>query len=837
MRKRLLLLSGLLGLFSIQSAFGQHYLGVHSSNYAGAMGTVNQPASFVDGRFSVDVNLFSVSTAAWNNAKAFNTSGMPGWWRYSFDQNTAWMKPDSTFNDRYMEDQYKVGQKKTLGGYVNTQLDILNVNFHVAKKVAIGFGLRGRVVGNMEDMTSELFKLVSNGLDYANLWNQSFSNQNANISMMAWKEYYLNYGQVVLDKDAHFLKVGANFKFMQGMGSSYLYSRNFSYGLTDENTSYHLRGDFNYGYSDNLHDIENINYADVLKGSASKLGFGVDLGVVYEYRPNYKDYKYEMDGKTNLWRKDKNKYLARFGLSVLDIGGLRFNKGGLSRNFSVNSNQLFDLQAFKDVGSFEDFDNVIDSLTTFNPDWTSNESVGSSYRHSLPTALSFQADVKIWKDFYVNVTGLFNLISRKDEDRVRVANTISLTPSYDFSWFGLHVPMSYNEYHGFRAGLGARLGPITLGFTDWNSLLATGKVRGTGFYLGLRVPVLYGKPKDRDNDKVSDKKDECPDSPGLWKFKGCPDTDGDGIQDSEDECPDVWGLAEFKGCPDTDGDGIPDKEDECPRDKGTREFNGCPDTDGDGIPDKDDECPREAGLAKFNGCPDTDGDGIPDKDDACPNAAGPEEYNGCPDSDGDGVLDYLDECPDTAGPVENNGCPWPDTDGDGVLDKDDKCPTIPGPVKNFGCPYQDTDGDGVIDAEDECPNTPGPASNKGCPEIEQEVKEILQTAFDNLEFETGKDIIKNASKPSLDMLAEVLEKRPEWKLQIAGHTDNVGSAQSNLILSKKRAEAVRAYLVSRGIDEKRFHVLYFGQTAPIADNSTVEGRQKNRRVEMTVIFE
>lgn len=83
----------------------------------------------------------------------------------------------------------------------------------------------------------------------------------------------------------------------------------------------------------------------------------------------------------------------------------------------------------------------------------------------------------------------------------------------------------------------------------------------------------------------------------------------------------------------------------------------------------------------------------------------------------------------------------------------------------------------------------------------------------------------------------MLIKKPEWKLQIAGHTDNVGAAQSNLTLSKKRAEAVKNYLSSKGIDENRFNVLYFGQTQPIADNSTKEGRQKNRRVEMKIIFE
>ncbi|MCH2489815.1 MAG: OmpA family protein [Flavobacteriales bacterium] len=158
---------------------------------------------------------------------------------------------------------------------------------------------------------------------------------------------------------------------------------------------------------------------------------------------------------------------------------------------------------------------------------------------------------------------------------------------------------------------------------------------------------------------------------------------------------DSYGIQHFQhsagvtfqfGGKDTDGDGIYDNEDECPETPGLPEFNGCPDTDGDGIEDRNDACPNTPGLAEFNGCPDTDGDGIPDPQDACPTVAGLPALNGCPDADGDGITDAEDECPNEAGPAANNGCPWPDRDGDGVLDKDDQCPDVPGTVANDGCP-------------------------------------------------------------------------------------------------------------------------------------------------------
>ncbi|MBT8255018.1 MAG: OmpA family protein [Bacteroidia bacterium] len=146
------------------------------------------------------------------------------------------------------------------------------------------------------------------------------------------------------------------------------------------------------------------------------------------------------------------------------------------------------------------------------------------------------------------------------------------------------------------------------------------------------------------------------------------------------------GIAFKFGGKDTDGDGIYDRDDECPETPGLPEFNGCPDSDGDGIEDRNDACPNTPGLAEFNGCPDTDGDGIADPQDACPTVPGLASMNGCPDADGDGITDAEDECPNEAGPRANNGCPYQDRDGDGVLDKDDQCPDVPGTVANNGCP-------------------------------------------------------------------------------------------------------------------------------------------------------
>jgi OOP family OmpA-OmpF porin len=237
---------------------------------------------------------------------------------------------------------------------------------------------------------------------------------------------------------------------------------------------------------------------------------------------------------------------------------------------------------------------------------------------------------------------------------------------------------------------------------------------------------------------------------------------------------------------------------------------------------------------------DADGDGVPDIDDLCPDVPGPKENHGCPvftDKDGDGVPDDVDRCPDVAGPKENFGCPWPDRDGDGVPDNKDACPDQPGPAENAGCPWADRDHDGVPDKDDECPDVPGPADNHGCPRksnlivIKKDRIEIKQ----QIHFKPARAVILPDSYPTLRQVAQALKDSPNLQVRIEGHTDNVGKPATNLKLSQSRADAVRDWLVSQGVDKKQLTAEGFGSTRPIASNATRAGKTLNRRVEFRIV--
>ncbi len=262
------------------------------------------------------------------------------------------------------------------------------------------------------------------------------------------------------------------------------------------------------------------------------------------------------------------------------------------------------------------------------------------------------------------------------------------------------------------------------------------------------------------------------------------------------------------------------------------------DSDFDGVPDDKDKCPNTPMRAKVdaNGCPlDSDKDGVPDYKDKCPYTLWevPVDENGCEyDTDKDTIPDYRDKCPNTPAGVmvDDDGCPL-DADNDGVPNDIDKCPNTPAgmEVDANGCP-KDSDKDGVPDYMDKCPNTPeGYTVNKdGC-----FVAATLKVYFD---FNSAK--IKPQYYPEIEKFAKFLKKNPKIKVEIQGHTDSIGSDEYNLKLSQKRAEAVRDLLIKKyGISPDRLTAKGYGETKPIAPNSTPEGRAKNRRVEAVLIIE
>jgi OOP family OmpA-OmpF porin len=216
------------------------------------------------------------------------------------------------------------------------------------------------------------------------------------------------------------------------------------------------------------------------------------------------------------------------------------------------------------------------------------------------------------------------------------------------------------------------------------------------------------------------------------------------------------------------------------------------------------------------------------------------------DRDRDGVADDKDRCPDKAA-ATSDGCPDTDMDRDGVPDDRDRCPARRG-VAADGCPPkdEDVDGDGIVDSRDRCPRKPetvnGFEDEDGCPDDAQDpIREFNEAAKGpanfSLTFALGKAKLTEEGEAVVDSAAAVLVQYPRLSMLVRGHTDASGNRRKNVVLSRRRAVAVKQRLVTGGVLATRITVEGVGPSEPIADNKTKEGRAKNRRIEFRALLE
>jgi outer membrane protein OmpA-like peptidoglycan-associated protein len=374
---------------------------------------------------------------------------------------------------------------------------------------------------------------------------------------------------------------------------------------------------------------------------------------------------------------------------------------------------------------------------------------------------------------------------------------LTLSPSSEIagttmgSTFDLLAGGSWQIQEGLRAGAEADLSVgLPKGLTGYGNTRSTGHLfaqviepSGLGLTAGVGTGLIAGVG--------------APDWRLFAALTYSPivrDTDKDGLLDPVDACPidpeDMDGFEDTDGCPDSDNDadGIADPADGCPMDPedvdGFEDTDGCPelDNDKDGVKDLVDLCPLVPGLEEFLGCPDTDKDGIPDSDDQCPDQAGPRETGGCPDTDKDLVPDFRDACPRDPKPPEED-----------------------------------------------------PATSDGCPKRVYIIGTTIHIG-EKVFFETGKAVIKPESFGLLDEVAKLLvDHREIRKIEVAGHTDDVGSAAYNLKLSQQRADSVAKYIMGKGVAKERVTSKGYGEGSPIDTNRTDAGKSNNRRVEFQIL--
>lgn len=594
MKKRFLFLSV---LFSAVAANAQSYVGYYHDNYAGVQSVLFNPASIVDSRFKIDVNFVSFSSLISNDAYGVNF----------FD----------VFKDGYDFDT-QAKKSFTDANKANLNTDVMGPSFmfNITPKHSLAIFTRVRGIANVIDVNGKVINDITKD-NSSSFPTATLGSPNAVAN--SWGEIGISYGAVLYQQGQHFLKGGITAKYLQGIANYHFHGNNITMQYNEDvilpqNSTYTTTGTAIYGSSQDFAANSDIDV------DSKSNGFGVDLGLVYEWRPDFDASRKDINDLKYL-----NKYKVRFGVALTDLGSMMYDKG-VRNNYNLNKTITQD--NYDNADNFDDF-----MKNNYNP-----TVVNGAIKSKLPTAIHADVDWNIHNKFYVNLNGDFSVVSKTILNQSSIANHVSLTPRYESKWFSFYLPVSYIDVNKqTQVGVGLRTGIFFIGSGSVLSNVMSNNSRGADFHLGIKIPVYQKKAKDLDGDGVLDKNDECPEIAGPVENKGCPwpDTDGDGILDKDDKCPKVAGPLENKGCPwgDADKDSVLDNVDACPSIAGPADNKGCPwlDTDGDGVLDKDDKCPNEKGLATNAGCPDTDKDGVIDKQDDCPTVPGPVSNKGCPE--------------------------------------------------------------------------------------------------------------------------------------------------------------------------------------------------------------
>jgi len=553
------LLLALLGV--AHTGAGQGWTGLAQSNYGGTNNLYINPANLADARHKFYLNVAGANINFYNTYLQLDLPGPVG----DFINGTR------TFKKEYLNEQISGG---TTFASITGEGRLPSLMLSLGPKSGLALTNRMRAFVQASNVSENLSRLARYGLGQADelgLANRLLNDNQFNVSVGAYHEFALSYARTFTPNQEHFWKAGATVKYLVGMGGGYLLNNGTEYQVYDRDSIQLRSRDLSYGFvSPTFYDQTGFNQSTFYGGEQLGRGFGTDLGVTYEWRPEYEKYKYHMDGKD--WDDaSRNKYRLRLGLALTDIGAISYGNERYVRQAKLANGRTLQLGQLDtiSIGTADDIGPQIKRLIGL-------ESQSRQFTSYLPTTLRLSADYRLVKHLFAGLLWTQNLLPVGTIGQ-RSISSLAFTPRIEFSHLEMAMPIILaNNYRKLQLGAMARLGPLVVGSDNLGGLFGLTTTTGADVYVSLGLALHKHRHHDKDGDQVSNSLDKCPKVKGSWALKGCPDQDGDLVPDAADECPAVAGLAKFKGCPDTDSDGIPDKLDNCPDVAGPAEKQGCP---------------------------------------------------------------------------------------------------------------------------------------------------------------------------------------------------------------------------------------------------------------------
>lgn len=462
------------------TAQAQDFPGFRTSNYAGVNGVFFNPASIADSRYRFDVNLFAIQAQAGNKQASFKLSNIG----------------DSFKGDSSVSAQLFGKNNGKANGLANLALYGPSVMFNAGNKWSFAVTSRSRLLMNFREVDGKLVdQIINNDVNDPSLPYAISSQGNMRLNATGWTEFGASAAREIFDKGVHFLKGGVTLKYLAATGNAYVNINNFN-GHMDADIAkqdaylYNTTGHVGMGFSGVKTD--GFEISDLTDFNSK--GIGADIGLVYEFRPDFEKLREKGPEGT------VNKYKLRVGLAITDIGRLKFtpdaSRSG-SYDMHITGTNRYYLSELNGV-ELDNYNQYFGSRPQyFTKSAEGND--GSKYSVSLPTALHLDADYAIEKGFYVNLATQLSLAGNSTKVyNSTYYNSVSLTPRWEKKTIGVYLPMNYSQLTKFNVGLGARLGPVFFGSGSIFNLLF-GSSRQADAQFGIHV---YGLKKANKKKKI-----------------------------------------------------------------------------------------------------------------------------------------------------------------------------------------------------------------------------------------------------------------------------------------------------------------------------------------------
>jgi hypothetical protein len=434
------------------TSFAQEMNGFRTDNYNGVYGAFFNPANLANSPYKLDIGLLGFSMYAGNKSMGFNFNTLN-----NIGSNTGILNQ-------------LVGNGNTNSLLFQMAINMPSISYRINEKTTLAFVSRTRLLMNINDIDGTLINSINSETQKDNFPYSINTNTNMRMSGNAFSEFGFSLGQEIFNEGNHYVKMGATLKYIGGVSNSYLQINKLKTTIDADslgNNPYLTNSSGTIAVGVGGVDFNNTNVSFQYQAAS----LAADLGLIYEYR-------------TQNLSEDRNKYLFKIGLAVLDLGRIKYtlqpaNSGAY--DIHIAANQRFNLDNFDG--------NNVKSVLDANPTYFTANSIlnNAKYSVALPSTLQLSGDFRATKNVYVAANVQVALTNNESKVYNPIYyNSFTITPRFESKLIAAYLPIYYNSLtKSTNLGIGFRAGPLYAGSA---SLLSTsfGKSKQVDFYVGLR---------------------------------------------------------------------------------------------------------------------------------------------------------------------------------------------------------------------------------------------------------------------------------------------------------------------------------------------------------------